>query len=143
LSHEALIGDAWTCERGLLSSRLRKLSELGGTMTGVAFADDPACSDVDGGEQKDHAVALVVMAPLGDRIGSLLRGRLRAGGVTRLRQMDIRAKVELLKAAFHPPLHNIKVRRVRAYVPLERVGAKGDADQETGPSVNARGSRRC
>lgn len=38
---------------------------------------------------------------------------IRAGGVTRLRQMAIRANVEILQAAFDPFLHDTEVRLAR------------------------------
>ena len=42
-----------------------ELSELCGAVTGVAFADDTAGGDVEGGEQRDDAMTLVVVAQAG------------------------------------------------------------------------------
>ena len=53
---------------------VEELAELGGAVAAVALADDLACRDVQGGEQRGRAVALVVVAsPAGwpGRIGSM------------------------------------------------------------------------
>jgi hypothetical protein len=42
---------------------IEELAELGGAMTAIAFADDAAGGDVEGGKQRDDAMTLVVVAP--------------------------------------------------------------------------------
>lgn len=63
---------------------VEELAELGGSVASVAFADDPSCRNVEGGEQRCGAVPFVVMAP-----SSRLTGTHRQHRLTAVQRQDL------------------------------------------------------